>query len=346
MKKTNPIIAIIALAIVATAVAFVSCKKETEKALSQKDYTIQQTADVRQIEDITSYLKDFKKKMTESKGDEAYNLEDAAWHLASLANFDFCKVNVEYNDFQFDTVEMQVNILDGVVLLGDLNMAYEQMCTEIQQFKKGFTHNNQNLYYINVSITAEGNARIALMTSFSTASKDLEDHTWYFDDYYVAYLECYDYFSDDSTYVWNTTAKRELQRILNLTENHEGVVIDSLGTTQTYYIPTRHHTFSYNNSQDPYGSPFIVDSRTYAATGDTYSSPNLILSNDEMCYCLDSYLGLGYDYIDDNLFTNEHPVCWTVIPKSRKPINYKWWIYYHQLYVEYGCLASIPNPYD
>ena len=131
MKKSNSIIAILGLAIVAIIVAFVSCKKETEKALSQKDYTIQQSADVRQIEDMNSYLKDFKKKMTESKGEEAYTLEDAAWHLASLANLDFCKVNVDYDNVQFDTVEMQVNVTDGVVLLSDLNAAYQQMCTEI-----------------------------------------------------------------------------------------------------------------------------------------------------------------------------------------------------------------------
>ena len=62
MKRFNVVIAIIGLAIVATAVAFVSCKKETEKTLNQKDYTIQQTTDVRQIEDISSYLQRFQKE--------------------------------------------------------------------------------------------------------------------------------------------------------------------------------------------------------------------------------------------------------------------------------------------
>jgi len=146
MKNPKSIIAIIGLAIVATAVAFVSCKKDNENTLSPKAYNVQQSIDYRQIEDKLTYFEDFRQKMTESKGDDAYNLEDAAWHLACLANLDFCKVNVEYDNVQFDTVEMQVIVTDGVVLLSDLNAAYQQMCNEIQQFKRGFNHENQNLF--------------------------------------------------------------------------------------------------------------------------------------------------------------------------------------------------------
>jgi uncharacterized protein YxeA len=67
MKTSKSIIAIIVLAIMVTAVAFVSCKKDNENALNQKSYSVQQAVDVRQIEDITSYLKDFKKKMTKAR---------------------------------------------------------------------------------------------------------------------------------------------------------------------------------------------------------------------------------------------------------------------------------------
>lgn len=341
MKTSKSIIAIFVLAIMVTAVSVVSCKKDNENALNQKNYTIQQTVDVSQIEDITSYLKDFKKKMTVSKGDEAYNLEDAAWHLASLANLEFCKVNVDYDNVQFDTIEMQVHISDGVMLLGDLNTAYEQMCTEIQQFKKGFTHNNQNLYYINVSITAEGNTRIALMTSFNTSIKYIWDHTWYFNDDWEACLAFDEYYSDDSIYQWNTTAARELERILNLIENHEGIILDSMGTTENYYIQTRNHTFDYTNTQyDPYHSGFYNESRVFVK-----KSPlsNYVLDFFDMVYCWDSYLGLGYDYISN--YSDEHPICWKVFPKISQSNNSTY--HFHQLYVEYGQLASANhNPYD
>jgi hypothetical protein len=334
MKKTKLIFAII-MAILATTVAVVSCKKDDGNASSQKGYTVQQAPDIRQMEDPRSYMIDFKKKLTESKDNEAFNLEDAAWYLACLANLDFCNINVECDDFQFDTVEMQVHITDGIILLGDLSTAYEQMCTEIQQFKKGFNHYDQNLYYINVSIGAEGNAKIALMTSFTNASKDLYDHTWYFSDAYSAYLSCYEYFSNDSTYIWNGLAASELQRVLNLFEHYNGPTFGPDGSLIQCYFPTRDHCFYYDNSHDPYGSNFYADSRLFTAASFS-STPNFVLSLNDMCYCLDSYLGLGYDFIGDNLYYNEHPVNWTINCDTVPPIDYKWYIYYHRLHVEYG----------
>ena len=348
MKKSNSIIAILGLAIVAIAVAFVSCKKDDGNASNQKGYTMQQAPDIRQMEDPRSYMIDFKKKLTESKDNEAFNLEDAAWHLACLANLDFCNVNVQCDDFQFDTVEMQIDITDGIILLNDLSTAYEQMCSEIQQFKKGFNHYGQKLYYINVSIDAEGNAKIALMTSFTSVSKDLFDHTWYFSDEYSAYLTCYEYFSDDSTYLWNGLAASELQRVLNLFDHYENT--NSPGELSGMcYFPTRNNNFDYANSHDPYVSNFYSSSRTFAGLGDAYSSINLILSTDDMCYCLDSYLGLGYDFIGDNLYYNEHPVNWTITCDTALPNNNnKWYVYYHILHVDYGSLITNnpPGPFD
>ena len=123
MKKSKLVISIIILAIMATTVAVVSCKKDNGNTSTQKGYTIRQPADIRQLEDPRTYMLDFKKKLTESKDNEAFNIDDAAWHLACLANLDFCNVNVECDDFQFDTIEMQVNVTDGIILLGDLRTA-------------------------------------------------------------------------------------------------------------------------------------------------------------------------------------------------------------------------------
>lgn len=333
MKTIKPTLAIFAMAIIVTAVAFVSCKKDNENALNPKEYNIQQSIDYRQIEDKLTYFKDFKKKLTESKSDEAFNLEDAAWHLASLANLDFCKVNVEYDNVQFDTVEMQVHVTDGVVLLSDLNTAYEQMCSKIQQFKKGFTHDNQNLYFINVSIGDEGNAKVAVMTSFHGNSKYTWDHTWYYDSEWDAINAFYVYFSEDSTYSWNSLAASELQRALNLVENH-----GTFSSISTCYLPTREQTFDYNNTSDPYQSDYYNNSRVFAKKN-TSSTLVYDFSFDDMVYCLDSYLGLGYDYISS--YTNECPVSWQVTPLYYH-INGQYWHYhYHQLKVNYGQLLIV-----
>ena len=337
MKKSKLIVAIIIMAIMATTVAVVSCKKDNGNTPTQKGYTIQQPADIRQMEDPRTYMLDFKKKLTESKDNEAFNIDDAAWHLACLANLDFCNVNVECDDFQFDTIEMQVNVTDGIILLGDLRTAYEQMCTEIRQFKNGFSHCDQNLYYINVSIGAEGNARIALMTSYTTASKDY-NHAWYFSDFDEAINMGLEYFSTDSIYIWDSTAVRELKRVLNLIEHHDNYW--SNGVYVRYYFPTRSHTFYYNiiDYEYPFNG-FYNNSRVFTIRDE---NPNLVydLSLLEIIYCFDSYLGLGYDYISS--YQNECPVSWKVTPKDEETSNTKW-THYHELKVEYGQLIT-PNP--
>lgn len=343
MKK-KLIYAILAM-VVTTAVVMVSCKKENQNVKTDNSSSVVSHFDPSHITDMNAYMKDFKQRMKASKDDETLSLEEAAWHLSCLANIDFCRINVEYNDFLFDTIGMQVNVTDGAMLMTDFCRAYEQMCLEIQQFKKGFNHLDQNMYFIKVSIDDKGKAKIALMTSYIRDSKDLYNHQWYFEDVWDAVDACSRNFSDDSTYIWNTTAARELQRVLNLFEHHEN------GNTpigpMVCYIPTRNHDFNYTNTYDPYGSEnsYINESRVFAKR---YSqpSPGYIFEGLEMCYCLDSYLGLGYDYINDHLYTHEFPVSWTV--SSIETYDYSYYYYYHNLHVEYGraFVADEPSPND
>lgn len=340
MKTKKLSFAVIAMAIVVIAVTVVSCKKDNENMLNHNDYTIWETIDIRQIEDMSSYLKDFKKKMMESKEDEALYLDEAAWHLACLGNFDFCRVNTDYNEVQFDTLEIQVNTSDGIMLLKDLNAAYGQMCSEIQQFKKGFTHNNENLYYLNVSISAQGNARIALMTTYRSLSKYITDHTWHYEDPFIAFDECEAFFDDNTNYPWNGSAVSFLQSALNTFDHYEN---DTIGPEYSWcYTPTRDYTFDYTNSIDPYHSDFYDDSRVFAKrTNNNHWSYNLDFV--DMCYCLDSYLGLGYGYINNAINPHERPVCWTVKAASTTSNNSTWNYYYHRLHVDYGNLIPV-NP--
>ena len=342
--KREKLLITIALVVVATLVAVVSCKKETPSALLNNGAQQEKAFVVPDVDDMNAYLKDFKQRMQSStRGDEeTLSLDEAAWHLACLANVEFCRVNVEYNDVQFDTVNMQVNVMDGTVAMCDLNTAYEQMCNEIREFKRGFNHCDQNLYFINVFINGDGKARIALMTSFITDTRYLTDHTWYFEDEWDAVSVCDEYFFSDSVYDWDGLAASKLEYVLNLFDHHENVLLPD-GSVSVSYIPTRNHTFDYTNTYDPYHSGYYNDSRVFAIRN---TQPiNYILDLSEMCYCLDSYLGLGYDYISDNLYTNEHPVCWEV---RHKNLFYGWMSYqYHQLYVEYGRLIpSQPTPDD
>lgn len=322
-----------ALIIVITiAVAIVSCKKETDNIASQSTNNIQ-ASDFRQIKDIDAYLKDFKVKMAENKSDESYNLNDAAWHLACLANRDFCRIDGEYDDMKFDTIEMQVRITNGTVLLSDINAAYEQMCDEIQLFKEGFSLNSQKLYFINMLINADGNAKIALVTSYIHASKDLDDHHWYF-PYDFGYVEdfCDSVFDSSIQYRWDTVATKKLEQVLNSIEHHS-----TNPNNMNYYIPTQDNTFSFFSPHaDPYGSPFVNNSRLFAKTN-PYEEYPYNIPNDEMCYCLDSYLGLAYDYLAANsIYQWERPAFWVV---SSATSSYgRWFVHYHKLFVQYARL--------
>ncbi len=341
MKKYTLFITTL-LVVAAASVAVVSCKKDTTGQDNAKG-TDTQAFDYRKIDDKVAYFTDFKKKMKETKDNETFNLDDAAWHLACLANIGYCNVNVKLDDFLFDTIDMQVDVENGTMRLSDISAAYDQMCAKIDEYKKGFDHCDQNLYYINVSINANGDAKIALMNSFTYGAKSWVDNPWYFSDPIVAADACDTYFSEDSVYCWNLLAASELTRVLNIFEHHDN------GTGQYAawcYTPTRSHTFDYTNTYDPYGSGYgyIHESRVFAKK---YPNQfNYIFGLFEMCYCLDSYLGLGYDYISDNLYSDEHPVCWTVNPvfqQTNTSVSL-----YHQLIVNYGQLTSIPtvNPYE
>ena len=81
MKKFNFIFAIAMMVVAAASVAVVSCKKDTTGQDNAKG-TDTQAFDYRKIEDKVTYFTDFKKKMKETKGNETFNLDDAAWHLA------------------------------------------------------------------------------------------------------------------------------------------------------------------------------------------------------------------------------------------------------------------------
>lgn len=332
---------VVAMAIIISALV-VSCKKETTNALIGNKNESVQSFNPREIEDMNAYLKDFKQKMqSATKGeDEALSIEDAAWHLASVANYELANASVEFDIVRFDTIDLQVTVTGSVILLSDLYKAYGLMCPEIQKFQNSLNLDNQNLRFINVSISDDGRARVALMTTYNTATKDLDDHFWYFDPLANMDSICDHYFSNDSTYTWNGTAINELTRILNLFESCQN------GPEISYYTPAESVTFEYNwvDWFDPYGSPFHRNSRICAI----YDYPYHVLTLDEMCYCLDSYLGLGYDYLE-NASPSKRPVGWRVTATSQWFSQYhdRSETYYHQMTVQYGNYHSdTPTPSD
>lgn len=338
MKKSTLFITTL-LVVAAASVAVVSCKKDTTGQDNAKGVATQ-TFDPRQIEDMNAYLKAFKQKMqSATKGDdEALSLEDAAWHLSSVANYDFANINVGFDDIRFDTLYAHVDIMEGSVRISDLGLAYESIRDDIENHFQKMNLNEKHIRFIDAYISEDGYTIIPLVISFKNSSKDWDDYHWYYEPHVVDPLadtiaedSCNSHFSDNMVYAWNGLARTELVRLLNIYEHHT-----LIGTNMpvVFYTKTREYTFDYTSNIDPYGSPSNHNSRLFGVLGNPY----YVIPKADMCYYLDSYLGLGYDYLTDNPIiqnVDECPGVWSISTGDSVLYHDHSTTYYHILKVIY-----------
>lgn len=341
MKKSNAIFAILSMAIVAIAVAVVSCKKEDNAVLPAQKQT-NEAFTPPQVEDMNAYLRDFKQKMqSATKGDdETLSLEEAAWHLASMANFEFANANVKCDDIRFDTLYTHININNGVVLMSDLSLAYEIISTNIEKFFDNLPLYNKHFRFINAFIFEDGRVVIPLLTTFSRDSKYLDDNCWFFEDEWSANDSCYKYFNDDLPYPASTVGRVKLETALNLFESHQTVTTPSHDVI--YYTPTSDTTLYYRYNIDPYGSPCYLSSRLFA--NNTYLNMNI---KGIVCYLFDSALGKGYELCP----SGENVVSWGIeylIEEPFQQYHEKLWKEHYQLTIYYGLKhgGSLPGSND
>ena len=338
MKRKNFNLAIIMMVVAAfISVAVVSCKKEDNSSLAGQ-VTSKPAFTPPQVDDMNAYLKGFKEKMKSSaKGeDEMLSLDEAAWHLSSLANYDFANANVEFTDLRYDTLVYQMNITKGQVALSDLNTLYASIANDIDAFYQSLDLQEKHFRFIMASVSEDGEVSICLTTSYL-----LLDHTWYYDNDWDASLACFEYFDEHMYYVWNTTAIDTLKFWINFLESRN---FDTIGnhSERFYFVYSGNKEFHYQDNIDPYGSNFLRNSRIYAVEGDTWWTPYLDLPL--MCYCLDSYLELPFEYIDNHNLGNQRPVLWDIDWEWFLPENSKWHIFCHVVQVTFG--QTIAAAYD
>lgn len=338
MKKKILFIATL-LVVAATTIAVVSCKKETQDTLLGNKAHPAKTFSPPEVDDMNAYLKEFKLKMQNATrgDDETLSLEEAAWHLGSMANADFGYVNTSYDDIRFDTLYSHVAVYNGDVNLSDLNDAYTEIVNSIESFYQNLRLDNLHCRFVDALILENGQITVSLLSTYITSSRQWGDTLWYFPDIFAYTDSIFDlYLNEDSTYIWCTVASRELDRIFNILEGHP-YVDNPLSQHNIYYVKTREHTFCHEDHIDPFGSPFYRNSRLFYGLGD-YGNTNIEISYEHMEYCVDSYLGLGIQYLQDYPGNwEEDPVEWKVIPGSfynmRRSFNF------HDLKVTYGRLV-------
>ena len=333
MKKTRFFIAtLIVVAAVATVV--VSCKKETSSDLLGNKNESAQVFNPRAIEDMNAYLIDFKQKMqSAAKGeDEALSLEEAAWHLSSVANYDFANINVECDDVRFDTLYAQVNTLNGAVLLSDLCLVYEKVSSSIDKFYNSLALDNKHFRFIDASISENGEVTITLLTTFCYGSKYLPDHLWYYNDIWLLCDICDSIFPSTILYPPATTGREALQEELNKVVSHQYFDFIPIPPPSqiVYYTKASEKVFDYEHYTDQYGSVFD-NSRLF-----NHGLPFVYDLGLDMCYLYDSYLGLGHD----NCPTGQEIVSWE-LEYGQNPGHTK---EFHTLKVIYGIRHGDPIP--
>ena len=227
---------------------------------------------------------------------------------------------------------------DGMISMADLGTAYAQVADAIGNHLNNSESDGENVRFVGVSISDDGRVTLNLIMVFL-------DHVWYFmeDTTWIIYgispfsdSTCHAHFNERAVYKWDELGLCELQRVLNLFESHHPV------GGNTYFTATRDVTFEYPQCPDPYGSTFCRNSRTFANWGNQYAK----ISFNEMCYCLDSYLGLGYDYLIENPYVaHERPISWRISPRSYNFSMDHFNTFFHSLTVFYGQLhVDEPGP--
>ena len=196
----------------------------------------------------------------------------------------------------------------------------------------------KHIRVIDAYISEDGYTSIPVIISFKRNSKGWDDYHWYYEPHIVdpfhddiAMDSCNAHFSDYLVYKWDGLGMSELVRLLNVYEHHS---LFSIGGSVSYYTKTREHIFDYMSNIDPYGSPSNHNSRLFGVMGDwDYEIPKM-----DMCYYLDSYLGLGYQYLLDNplnQYADECPAAWFV-NSGQDVFNHDYSsTYYHILKVIY-----------
>ena len=132
MKSKSILIATL-LVMVATAVAVVSCKKDTQNATSNPKNQSAQAFDPSHITDMNAYLKDFKKKMQlETKGNETLSMENARWHLESVLNYTYGDAGHQTSDIQCDTFYYTLLAEHDGITLSQLNDAFNFLSLDVE----------------------------------------------------------------------------------------------------------------------------------------------------------------------------------------------------------------------
>ena len=329
MKKT--FFYAICVMVLATMVAVVSCKKDDQTTPTDNPNRPAKEFCPPSVSDMNAYLGDFKSKMRnpDRDGGATMSLEEAAWHLSSVANYDFANANVEFTDIRFDTLYGHVNVTDGEVSMADLGAVYAEMSAAIDGFYHSLDLDNKHFRFIGAEISENGEVMMRTTTTYNRL-----EHLWYFNSSSEASAVCQIYFNPYEYYYFEGNFDTQLLLALNSIQSLAYVPIHE----RMYYVYTKTENPQLLDHLDEH-SPFPHYTRIFC----TYF-PNQVISYDKIEYCLDSYLGLGVQLQGDN----EHVIEWDLLyPSGYVYVGHdKLATYYHRPSIKYGMIVVNSNHND
>ena len=329
MKKTL-LFAIIAMA-VATMVTVVSCKKDDQNVKFNNSNSGQSVShfDPSHITDMNAYLKEFKQQMRQSqyaKDAEMLSLEEAAWHLSSVANYDFANVRDEYTDVRRDTIYKNLAVTNGEVSMADLEAVYGEISSDLDGLYHSLDLENKHFRFIGVDISEEGRVEVSTLVTFGWWY-GIDQHLWYFPDAGTADSFCDYHFSSSQPYYASGLGRSEIERVLNLTLGHP----TDPNTPGGYYTISTTKSFYYRDYIDPYQvSPSYMYSRLFAT--DEYLNPDI---SAYMCYLFDSYASLALENAPDGMAIVQVKVDYR-IEEPFAHLYERFWKGIHTMTVHYG----------
>lgn len=276
MKKSLIFATII---LVALTTLVVSCKKDETPSNSTKNTTPKSFYQPPQVDDMNAYLKAFKQKMQTRGNNETMDLDEAAWHLSSVANYDFGDVVDDYARFHRDTLHYNIDVENGRVKISDLNALYGTASRDIALLFENLNLGNKHIRFIGANISGDGSVIMSILVTY-----DWVDHQWAFGDPFTLYDSLspfydYDYVCDLADFT------DTLETVLNLLSAHH----PGNSNHTVYYTYSHEVSFVFDYYIDPYGSPSFHDFRVLVQI-----SPE-DMTQDHFFYYYDSYLGLAND---------------------------------------------------
>ena len=326
MVKKSKTVAIVATLLIAAAglITIQSCKKEQNKLLNTQ--TVQEgIKHPQKIDDMDAYLKGFGEKMLNSKDNEMLTLEEAAWHLTAYQNFMYADVDDDYTDIVYDEKEYTIPVSNGRVTLSDLGALYNATAKDIVKFYQSSMLDNKKIMYVISEIDEAGKVTVNMAL---TSSNDSKYYYFNFESEWDSILFCDSLFPNQDGYHWNEEAPGILTEQIR---NFGPASMRPNDLERKYYSSYVKPSYNYND----------YPGRIYYCGNCIY---NTYLTPEDMCFYLDSYLGI---VIDNKPQYYDVVVC-TVIPHWGNPSSYSEnpeapVPAYHELQIIYGNPNVSPN---